>query len=348
MSSCPVCGLEEPGGRFCRGCGASLTFGADGAADYRYAYESENAERARRRLVVAIGTGVLVLTLGLGAWWFVSRFDAGATPESELASNLVPPNDEPSNPSPNVRPQPDAPVPDTTLLISPRPDGVLPEPATLQVVPRPAPPSPPRPAPKRLETNASDEIPLPRPQAIVEPVEHQAVSEPPALPVAALEPPPLVLPPGLRFAVRLRGVLSSKTAQVEDRFEAATVSDVALDRGAVIPSGSVVRGVVTAVAPGTRTNRTARISVEFDLITVAGRSYPIRGITDEIVGRGLKADAKRVGVGAGIGAVIGGLLGGVKGVATGAAIGGGGTLAATEGKDVELDDGAVLSVELAP
>ena len=48
--------------------------------------------------------------------------------------------------------------------------------------------------------------------------------------------------------------------------------------------------------------------------------------------------------GAGIGAIIGGILGGVKGAITGILIGGGGVIAATEGKDVELAAGTVLRV----
>ena len=47
-----------------------------------------------------------------------------------------------------------------------------------------------------------------------------------------------------------------------------------------------------------------------------------------------------------MGAIIGGILGGVKGALAGILIGGGGTIAATEGKEVELPQGAVLRVRL--
>ena len=53
-----------------------------------------------------------------------------------------------------------------------------------------------------------------------------------------------------------------------------------------------------------------------------------------------------VGAGAGVGAIIGGILGGFKGALAGILIGGGGTIAATEGKDVELPAGTVLRVRL--
>ena len=54
----------------------------------------------------------------------------------------------------------------------------------------------------------------------------------------------------------------------------------------------------------------------------------------------------RIGTGAGVGAIIGGILGGAKGALAGILIGGGGTIAATEGKDVELPPGTVLRVRL--
>ena len=151
------------------------------------------------------------------------------------------------------------------------------------------------------------------------------------------------IPPGTELDVRLLGSLNSGTAQVEDRFEATTIADLNLDGRTAVPAGSVLRGVVTAVEPGTRTNRTSKMTVSFDQLTVNGRSYPIRAtVTQAIQGEGIKGELPRTGVGAGVGAVLGGLLGGVKGAVVGAVIGAGGTVAATEGKEVELPQGTVL------
>ena len=50
-------------------------------------------------------------------------------------------------------------------------------------------------------------------------------------------------------------------------------------------------------------------------------------------------EKEKIGIGAGAGAIIGAILGGVKGALAGILIGGGGTIAATEGKDVELPAG---------
>jgi hypothetical protein len=157
----------------------------------------------------------------------------------------------------------------------------------------------------------------------------------------------LEIPVGTEVDVRLQNTLSSGTAQVEDRFEATTVADVSVDGRVAIPSGSVVRGVVTAVEPGTRTNRTSKMTVSFDQVTVSGRSYPMRGtVTQAIEGEGIRGEAGRTAAGAGVGAIIGGILGGFKGALAGILIGGGGTIAATEGKEVELPQGSILRVRL--
>jgi hypothetical protein len=155
------------------------------------------------------------------------------------------------------------------------------------------------------------------------------------------------VPAGTEMDLRLSNTLDSGIAQVEDRFEATTLVDLNIDGRTVIPAGSVARGVVTAVEPGTRTNRTSKMTVSFDQITVNGRAYPMRGtVTEAIEGEGIRGELPRTGVGAGVGAVIGGLLGGFKGAIAGILIGAGGTIAATEGKDVELAQGSVLRVRI--
>jgi len=155
------------------------------------------------------------------------------------------------------------------------------------------------------------------------------------------------IPSGTEVDVRLQSNLNSGTAQVEDRFEGTTLVDLNVDGRTAIPAGSIMRGVVTAVEPGTRTNRTARMTVSFDQVTVNGRTYPLRGtVTQAIEGEGIKGEAGRAGAGAAVGGLLGAVLGGVKGAVLGAVIGGGGTIAATEGKEVELPQGSVLRVRI--
>jgi hypothetical protein len=152
---------------------------------------------------------------------------------------------------------------------------------------------------------------------------------------------------GTEIDVRLQSKLNSGTNQVEDRFEATTLVDVTINNRAVIPAGSVMRGVVTAVEPATRGSRTGRLTLSFDQVTVNNRPYPIRGtVTQAIESEGVKGEAARIGTGAGVGAIIGGILGGVKGALAGVLIGGGGTILATEGKEVDVPVGSVLRVRL--
>ena len=156
------------------------------------------------------------------------------------------------------------------------------------------------------------------------------------------------IPVGTEFDVRLQAPLSSKTAQVEDRFEATTMVDLRDDRNRVlIPAGSVMRGVISSVNKAGRVERKGSLTVAFDRVTVNGRAYPIRGtVTEALESEGIKGEAGKIGIGAGAGAIIGAIIGGAKGALAGILIGGGGTIAATEGTDVELPAGTVLRVRL--
>ena len=155
------------------------------------------------------------------------------------------------------------------------------------------------------------------------------------------------IPEGQELDVRLERQLSSDTAQVEDRFQATTVADLYRGNEVLIPAGSVLRGVISSVNKATRTDRRGSLTVAFDQVTVNGRTYPMRGmVVEALESEGLKGEAGRIGAGAGVGAIIGGIIGGVKGALLGVLIGGGGTIAATEGKDVTLPPGTILRVRL--
>jgi hypothetical protein len=155
------------------------------------------------------------------------------------------------------------------------------------------------------------------------------------------------IPVGTEFDVRLQSMLSSRTAQVEDRFEGTTMVDLQEGERVLVPAGSMMRGVVSSVNKAGRLERKGSLTVAFDQITVRGRTYPIRAtVTQALESEGIRGEAEKIGAGAGIGAIIGGILGGFKGALAGILIGGGGTIAATEGKDVELPAGTVLRVRL--
>jgi hypothetical protein len=153
------------------------------------------------------------------------------------------------------------------------------------------------------------------------------------------------IPVGTEFDVRLQSRLNSGTARVEDRFDATTLVPYERNGRMLVPAGSVMRGVVNSVTPASRgINRKGELTLLFDRFTIDGRTYSIRAtVMQALQGEG---DTGRVAAGAGVGAIIGGILGGVRGALTGILIGGGGTVAATEGNEVDLAPGTVLRVRL--
>jgi hypothetical protein len=154
----------------------------------------------------------------------------------------------------------------------------------------------------------------------------------------------MVVPVGTELDVRLQTPLNSGTAQVEDRFEATTLIDLKSKDGRVlIPAGSLARGLVTAVKPAGRTDRKGSLSLGFERITVNGTTYQIRGtLTQAAESEGVKGEVGKIGAGAAVGGIIGGIIGGIKGTIAGILIGGGGTMVATEGQQVDLKAGTVL------
>jgi hypothetical protein len=158
---------------------------------------------------------------------------------------------------------------------------------------------------------------------------------------------PGVLPTGQELDVHLQTPLDSETANVEDRFETTTVVDLTQDGRVLVPAGAIIRGVVQSVDRASRTDRTGELTLAFDELVVEGKSYPIRALpTDVVKSEGLKGETGRIAAGAGVGAIVGGIIGGVKGALAGILIGAGGTIVATEGKDVELEPGTMLRIRL--
>lgn len=155
------------------------------------------------------------------------------------------------------------------------------------------------------------------------------------------------IPAGTEFDVRLDQRVSSETAQLEDRVTATTVADLYRGDRVLIPAGSPVRGLVTSVSKAGRVERTGKLTLAFDRLTVNGDAHPIHGVvTQALESGGYRQDAGKIGAGAGVGAILGGLLGGVRGALAGIVVGGGGVVAATEGQNVTLPSGSVLRVRL--
>lgn len=155
------------------------------------------------------------------------------------------------------------------------------------------------------------------------------------------------IPTGQQLDVRLQSTLSSETAKPEQRFEATTVVDITQNGQVLVPSGSVVRGVVSSVSPAGRLDRSGSMTLSFDQLTVRGREHPIRAMATQVFeSKGIREEVGTAGAGAGVGGIIGGILGGVEGALLGAVIGAGGAIAATDGKDIELPAGSIVRIRL--
>lgn len=153
------------------------------------------------------------------------------------------------------------------------------------------------------------------------------------------------IPSGSELDVRLVTALTSDTAKVEDAVEATTMVDLYRGDELIVPSGSRITGYVSSVNRASRTDRKGSLTIAFTRLAVNGRTRDVRAhVTQALESEGLKGEVDRIGAGAGVGAILGGIFGGVKGAIAGVLIGGGGVIAATEGKDVHLPEGTVLRV----
>jgi hypothetical protein len=153
---------------------------------------------------------------------------------------------------------------------------------------------------------------------------------------------------GTDIEVRLEQPLSSKTARVEDRFDARVVEAVRAGGRVVIPAGSRVRGIVQGAEPAERPSKSGRLDLTFDTLTIPGE--PRMDIRTRVIS--IKEDldkgdtAAKAGLGALLGAVLGSAVGGKTGAIIGLVVGGGGAVAASKGEDVELPEGAVMTLRL--
>jgi hypothetical protein len=117
-----------------------------------------------------------------------------------------------------------------------------------------------------------------------------------------------------------------------------------------LPAGIVLRGEVTESREAGRVRTRAKLAIRFDELELDGREYTVSSQPFVVRGRSEgKSSLKKVGIGAVAGAVVGAVAGGGSGAAKGAAAGaviGTGVAVATDGKDLVLPSGQMLSVRL--
>lgn len=179
-------------------------------------------------------------------------------------------------------------------------------------------------------------------------VRAQGGSAPAAAPAPAGGAPRTVatVPVGTEFDVRLQTPLHSGTAKVEQRFEATTILDYLAGDAVVVPAGSLARGFVSSVRPAGRIDRRGSLTLSFDELRVGDTSYRLRAVVTQAIDAKVGEDVARIGTGAAVGAILGGIFGGGRGALLGVLIGGGGTIAAVDGSDVDLPAGTILRVRI--
>lgn len=156
------------------------------------------------------------------------------------------------------------------------------------------------------------------------------------------------LPAGTEFTVRLGQELSSKTARLEDRFEATVDVPVHTESGTALAAGTTLRGVVRSVDRAERPSKAGRLDLDFYALYVGTTRFDVRARVVQI-GPHPKSGAstgKKVGIAGVLGGVLGAILSGGTGAVIGIVAGGGGVVLGTKGEEVVLPEGTRLRVRL--
>ena len=159
----------------------------------------------------------------------------------------------------------------------------------------------------------------------------------------------VVLPAGTVIIARTTSPLQSASARSGQTFEANVEESIGVDDYTVIPAGSTIRGVISAVRAATR-SQSGVIDVAFDRLTLPnGSTFPITGkltSTDSAERVQIDSDPNAhvvlVGENGGIGAGIAGAGSNSSMNAIFAALGG----LLSQGRDVNVPSGTPLAVEL--
>jgi hypothetical protein len=100
------------------------------------------------------------------------------------------------------------------------------------------------------------------------------------------------------------------------------------------------------VRPAGKIDRRGSITLSFDEIAIGATRTRLRASVTQALDGSRDEDLTRIGIGSVAGGVVGGVLGGTKGAIVGVFIGAAGTIASTEGADVQLPVGTVLRIRI--
>jgi acetyltransferase-like isoleucine patch superfamily enzyme len=158
------------------------------------------------------------------------------------------------------------------------------------------------------------------------------------------------VPQGTVLAMRLQTTLSTKTANVGDRFEAGVSSPVHVNGKLAIPEGAQITGHVMLTDQPGKTSGRGQLQLAYDQVRFDGHSYNLGSHSQIYESKsGTTKDVAMIGGGAVAGGIVGAVLGGGSGAAKGAVIGGAagtGASLMTRGPQLELERGMALQLRL--
>jgi hypothetical protein len=164
----------------------------------------------------------------------------------------------------------------------------------------------------------------------------------------------LTVPQGTEVHVTLSTAIGSETSQVGDSLTATTTNAILVGDRTAIPAGSIIRGRVAEVLPGTKglhvSEKGGSVVLAFEKVTTPrGDSEPMSASLTSMASSTGKT-AGIIGGSAAGGALLGKILGGsTKDAAIGAVVGGGigtGIAAGTKGKELKIPAGTDLVLTL--
>ncbi|MGH9556496.1 MAG: hypothetical protein ACRD2Y_11815 [Terriglobales bacterium] len=219
---------------------------------------------------------------------------------------------------------------------------------------------PAEPAPKAPEAAATEQAPA-APDAATAP-------KPATEPEPAPEPAPatITIAAGTKVPLILKHAVSTKNARVGDNIYLETTFPVTQNDQILIPAGTYVQGVVSAVRRSPRVKGRAELLLHFrTMIFPNGYTVSLPGVLDNIPGADRTTvkqdegtveagstkgkDVGKVVTGAGTGAVIGGLAGAGKGAAIGGVAGAAAGMLVglfSRGDEVRLETGTAVEMVL--
>ena len=157
----------------------------------------------------------------------------------------------------------------------------------------------------------------------------------------------VTLEAGTPIQVTVQSQISTDTAKQGDTWTGEVKDPVIVGDRVVLPAGSTVTGVVTAVTPAQKGTRAA-LDLEVRSVTVNGKSHEVSAGTESIVAGSPRArNMGAVVGGAAAGALIGRAVGGSgKGALIGGLLGGAaasGAVAGSKGFQVTIKEGTVIT-----